>query len=143
MSCHILWKHKYYAKIENYLNDWVRYLCRMDEAFEAEWNSVVARIEKQFGEDIDLQGILFLVGVQELGQGLRKFSKDEKLDVMHIAICTLLSRYGYYEFAGNDDEGWPHWNATEKLPSLKPFQQQRLMKEALIEYFKEEESNQV
>jgi hypothetical protein len=112
----------------------------MDEAFEAEWNTVVARIEKQFGEDIDLQGILFLVGVQELGQGNRKFSKDEKLNVMHIAICTLLNRYGYYEFEGTDEEGWPHWKATEKLPSLKPGQQLRLMKEALIEYFKEEEA---
>lgn len=110
----------------------------MDEAFEAEWNIVVSRIEKQFGEDIDLQGILFLVGVQELGQGNRAFSKDEKLNVMHIAICTLLNRYGYYEFEGEDEEGWPHWRATEKLPSLKPGQQLRLMKEALIEYFKEE-----
>ncbi len=111
----------------------------MDEAFEAEWKSIVSRIEKQFGEDIDLQGILFLVGVQELGQGNRIFSKDEKLNVMHIAICTLLTPYDYYEFEGTDEEGWPHWKATEKLPSLKPFQQQRLMKEALIEYFKEEQ----
>jgi hypothetical protein len=109
----------------------------MDEEFESEWKAVVERIEKQFGEDIDLQGILFLIGVQELGQGNRKFSKDEKLNVMHIAICTLLSRYGYYEFQGNDDEGWPHWNANEKLPPLKPGQQQRLMKEAIVEYFKE------
>lgn len=110
----------------------------MDEIFEKEWKEVTARIEKRFGEDIDLQGILFLVGVQELGQGYRKFSKDEKLNVMHIAVCALLSRYGYYEFEGTDEEGWPHWKATEKLPSLKPLQQQRLMKEALIEYFKEE-----
>ena len=36
----------------------------MDEVFESEWKTVVARIEHQFGEDIDLQGILFLVGVQ-------------------------------------------------------------------------------
>ena len=112
----------------------------MDEVFEAEWKTVVARIEHQFGEDIDLQGILFLVGVQELGQGFRKFSKDEKLNVMHVAICTLLSNYGYYEFEGNDEEGWPHWKATERLPSLKPGQQMRLMKEALIGYFKEEEA---
>ena len=83
----------------------------MDEAFEAEWKTVVARIEQQFGEDIDLQGILFLVGVQELGQGFRKFSKDEKLNVMHIAICTLLSNYGYYEFEGNDDVA--SWNKSE------------------------------
>jgi len=109
----------------------------MDDVFESEWNLVVSRIEKQFGEDIDVQGILFLIGVQELGQGYREFSKDEKLNVMHIAICTLLSRYGYYEFEGNDEEGWPHWKVNDKLPALKPFQQQRLMKEAIIEYFKD------
>lgn len=110
----------------------------MDDAFEEEWKQVVSKIEKQFGEEIDLSGILFLIGIQELGQGYRIFSKDEKLNVMHVAICTLLSRYGYYKFEGKDEEGWPHWKATEKVPDLKPIQQQLLMKEAIVDYFREE-----
>ena len=54
---------------------------------------------------------------------------------MHIAICRLLEPYGYYEFEYFDDEGWPHYKNIAPLPNLKPGEQSRLMKEALIGYF--------
>lgn len=101
-----------------------------------EFQDVLKRLSLQFGDDIDIQAILFLIGLQELGQGKLKLSKNEKLDVMHIAICTLLTPYGYYEYKGVDEEGWPHWQVNEKLPPLKPIQQETLMKEAIVEYFK-------
>lgn len=106
-----------------------------DELLEQQWNSLVAALEERFGSPPDMQAILFMIGVQELGQGYRKLKKDEKLDVMHIAICTLLEPYGYYEFEGKDADGWPHWKANSKLPNLKPGQQHRLMQEAVIDYF--------
>ena len=65
----------------------------MDVQFEMEWQAVVKRVEAQFGEDVDLQAIMYLIGVQELGQGFRNFKKDEKVDLMHIAICTVLEPY--------------------------------------------------
>lgn len=111
----------------------------MDIEFENSWNAVVKKISAPYGEELDVQAILFLIGVQELGQGYRKFTKDQKLDVMHIAICTLLSQYGYYVFEGLDKEGWPHWSATEKLPHLKPLQQNHLMRQAIVEYFRKQE----
>ena len=101
-----------------------------------EFQDVLKTLSPQFGEDIDVQAILFLIGVQELGKGKVKLSKNEKLDVMHIAICTLLSPYGFYEYKGIDEEGWPHWQVNEKLPPLKPLQQETLIKEAIVEYFK-------
>ena len=111
----------------------------MDTEFEASWNAVVKKISEPYGEDLDVQAILFLIGVQELGQGYRKFTKDQKLDVMHIAVCTLLSQYGYYEFEGHDADNWPHWKGTEKLPHLKPLQQNHLMRQAIVEYFKKQD----
>ena len=54
---------------------------------------------------------------------------------MHVAICTLLTQYGYYELEGLDADGWPHWKATDKLPFLKPLQQNHLMRQAIVEYF--------
>ncbi len=111
----------------------------MNDSFEQEWQRVVERFAEQFGGEIDYEAILFLIGVQELGQGRRKFTKDQKLDVMHIAICRLLSTYGFYELEGLDQDGWPHWKSTGKLPQLKPGQQHRLIKEAIIDYAKETE----
>lgn len=103
---------------------------------EFEYKNVLKQIAKQFGEDIDIQGLLFIIGLQELGKGKIKLSKNEKLDVMHIAICTLLSPYGYYEYEGLDKDGWPHWKTLENLPPLKPAQQQEIIKQAIVEYFK-------
>ena len=79
----------------------------------------------------------FLIGVNELGQGYREFTKDEKINLLHIAICKLLSRYGYYEFVGKDEDGWPHWKTNSELPILKSGEQTILMKEAAIIYFSE------
>lgn len=92
-------------------------------------------VSEPFGERLEIDAVLFLIGVQELGSGYRRFSKDQKLDVLHIAICTLLEPYGYYEFLGKDEEGWPHWKATEKLPHLKAMQQNLLMRQAIVSYF--------
>jgi hypothetical protein len=108
----------------------------MDLELENQWNKICKKISKQFDQDLDLQGILFLIGVQELGKGYKIFSKDEKVELMHIAVCKLLESFSYYEFAGRDEQGWPHWNLNEKLPPLKPMQQEILVKEAIVEYFK-------
>lgn len=101
-----------------------------------EWDELVTKLNNQFGGELDLQGVLFLIGVQELGKGFKKFTKDEKLDVMHIAICTLLEPFGYYTYEGLDEDGWPHWKLNEKLPPLKPAQQNQIMQQAVLDYFK-------
>ncbi|MFZ9955471.1 MAG: hypothetical protein ACO3E1_05045 [Flavobacteriales bacterium] len=108
----------------------------MNDHLTEDWKKVEEFIEKEFGSDIDIRGILFLIGVQELGKGYVKFTKDQKVEVIHVAICTLLSQYNYYEFEGNDEEGWPHYKETKKLPLLKPGEQLKVMKEAIVDYFK-------
>ena len=110
----------------------------MDVELEKNWKHVLSKLSEQFGEELDMQGILFLIGVQELGKGYRQFSKDQKVDLMHVAICKLLSQYGYYEYQGRDEDGWPHWKTEEKLPHLKPGQQLHLVKQAITTYFSEE-----
>ena len=103
------------------------------------WELVVKKISDRFGEgeELNLDAIIYLIGVQELGVGARKFQKDEKLNLMHIAICRLLEPYGYYEFDFFDNEGWPHYKVNEQLPVLKPGEQTVLMKEAIVQYFTE------
>ncbi|CAI8357427.1 MAG: Uncharacterised protein [Polaribacter sejongensis] len=103
------------------------------------WDSLILKLTNQFaeGDELNMDGIIYLVGVQELGQGHREFNKDEKVNLMHIAICKLLEPYGYYEFDFFDDDGWPHYKTLTELPNLKPGEQTVLMKEAVINYFEE------
>lgn len=107
----------------------------MDFHLETKYQELVKELEKELGGGIDLQAIIFMVGVQELGKGYQKFKKDDKVNLMHIAICTLLSQYGYYTFEGRDEEGWPHFKLEKELPKLNDRQQEHLIKEALLEYF--------
>ena len=108
-----------------------------DEKLKERWNMLLQKLSKQFadGDTLDLDAIIYLIGIQELGQLHRKFKKDEKLDLMHIAICRLLEPYGYYDFDYYDDQGWPHYKTKEQLPHLKAGEQSILMKEAIVGYF--------
>lgn len=108
-----------------------------DEQLKQRWELLVEKLSIQFadGEALDLDAIIYLIGVQELGQLHRKFKKDEKVNLMHIAICRLLEPYGYYEFDFIDEQGWPHYKIKEKLPNLKAGEQSVLMKEAVVNYF--------
>ena len=110
-----------------------------DEYFKKQWELLLTALEPRFGGDLDVQAILFIIGLQELGHGFRVYGKDEKMNIMHVAICSLLEPFGYYDYEGRDADNWPHWKATAKLPNLKPGQQQRLMQEAIIEYFEKGE----
>ena len=112
-----------------------------DEQLKERWESIQEKLTARFseGETLDLDGIIYLIGVQELGQLHRRFKKDHKLDLMHIAICRLLEPYGYYEFEYYDDDGWPHYKTLEQLPPLKAGEQSVLMKEAIVNYFLEKE----
>jgi len=110
----------------------------MDYDFEMRYRKVITRLEADFGEEIDLEAILLLIGVQELGQGTRRFKKDEKLDLMHIAICRVLEPFGYYVFSHLDKDGWPHYDVVKKLPFLKDEEQKELMRRAVTDYFEDE-----
>ena len=108
-----------------------------DEKLKDRFDALVVKLSDQFsdGDPLDMEGMIYLVGVQELGKLHRKFKKDEKINLMHIAICRLLEPYGYYEFSHFDEEGWPHYKVIDELPHLKAGEQSILMKEALVNYF--------
>jgi hypothetical protein len=108
----------------------------MDQ-FEQRWQAVEEMLRQRFEKVPDMEGILFLIGVNELGQmpQRRKFTKEQKQDLMHIAVCTLLSQLGYYEFEGRDADGWPHFRATETVQVSGLKDQERILKECVIRYF--------
>ena len=66
----------------------------MDYAFEKDWNTLVAKMTDRFGEEPDVTTMVFAVGLQEAGQGARRYKKDEKMDLMHVGVCTLAGAVG-------------------------------------------------
>jgi hypothetical protein len=112
---------------------------KRDIELDRKWNALLVDLNKIIGKrPKDLNTVLFLIGVQELGQGSKVFSKEEKQDLMHIGICKVLSLSGYYELEGIDKEGWPHWKLIKKLPHFDLLEQEKLLKMHVIEYFEKE-----
>lgn len=112
---------------------------KKDLELERQWQRLLNRVEELLGKKPkDLNGVLFLIGVQELGQGFQHFSKEEKQDLMHIAICKVLSLSGFYALEGTDQQGWPHWKLVKKLPHFDLLEQEKLLKMHIIDYFDQE-----
>jgi len=112
---------------------------KRDFELEKTWASLLSSLESMIGvKPKDLNAVLFLIGVQELGKGKKVFSKEEKQDLMHIGICKVLSLSGYYRLEGLDKDGWPHWEMIKKLPHFDLLEQERLLKMHVIEYFEKE-----
>ncbi len=106
---------------------------------EREWQSLLNKLERVIGKKpSDLNAVLFLIGVQELGKGKKSFTKEQKQDLMHIAICKVLSFSGFYVLEGIDEDGWPHWKMMKKLPHFDMLEQEKLLKMHVIEYFEKE-----
>lgn len=101
---------------------------------EKQFKNLIKFLEKDFGHDIDAHGVLFILGVQILGKGFDKYTKSQKTELMHIALCSVLEPYGYYKFIGKDADGWPHFELIKDIPSLVQREQLMLVKEAIIDY---------
>lgn len=110
-----------------------------EDKLKENWQTLLMFLKENLGKKpVDLNGVLFVIGVQELGQGKKFFSKEEKQDLMHIAICKVLSYGGYYELDGKDAQGWPHWKIVKPLPGFDLLSQEKLLKHFVIEYFRKE-----
>lgn len=110
-----------------------------DEDLDVRWYRLLTRLRTRLGRRPDLNALLFLIGIQELGQGLGEFTKEQKQDLMHIAMCRLLSQSGYYELESVDAEGWPHYRNLRPLEFGTLRDQERLLRWHIVEYFGDEE----
>jgi hypothetical protein len=109
----------------------------MEIEFQKNWDILANKINKRFDDTLDVESILFVIGMQELGQVIDKFTKDQKLEVIHVAVCVILEPFGFYEFEGRDKDAWPHWKVVKELPRLDNNQQEQLIKEGILEYMKD------
>ena len=111
-------------------------MIKKDLDLERKWQLLRIKLKDIIGKKPkDINSILLLIGVQELGKGNEEFSKEQKQDLMHIAICKVLSLSGYYILEGLDEDGWPHWKNVKQLPHFDLLEQEQLLKMQIIDYF--------
>ena len=99
------------------------------------WLKLRIKLKETYGIKPDMDGVLFLIGVQELGTGKQVYTKEQKQDLMHIAVCTVLLPSGYYIMEGFDEEGWPHFKQLKGLPTMDLIEQEGFLKDHILLYF--------
>jgi hypothetical protein len=102
---------------------------------QSRWWKLEAQLLERFGKKPDMEAVLFLIGMQETGFVRSKITKEQKQDLMHVAVCTLLSQSGYYLIEGKDEEGWPHFKQLKEIPALNVVEQENFLKDHVLLYF--------
>ena len=106
-----------------------------NDDLQVRWWNLESKLVERFGKKPDLETILFLIGIQEFGHLTNKFTKEQKQDLMHVAVCSLLAQSGYYEIEGSDPDGWPHFRQLKALPVMNPIEQENFLKDHTLLYF--------
>jgi hypothetical protein len=109
----------------------------ISDDFQQRWWNLEAKLVERFGKKPDLEAVLFLIGMQETGFMVEKISKEQKQDLMHVAVCKVLSQSGYYIHEGNDEEGWPHYKQVKELPVMILYEQENFIKDHVLLYFEQ------
>ena len=110
-----------------------------NDDLQSRWWQLESKLVERFGKKPDMETVLFLVGIQEFGDIRPKFTKEQKQDLMHIAVCSLLAESGYYEIESYDDDGWPHFRQLKALPVLDPISQENFLKGHILLYFEKKD----
>ena len=114
-------------------------MLEMQEDLQVRWLKLRIKLKEAFNIKPDMNGVLLLIGVQELGQGAQEFSKEQKQDLMHIAICTVLMPAGFYSNDGLDEESWPHFTQVKELPGFQLIEQENFLKDHILFYFQQQD----
>jgi hypothetical protein len=107
----------------------------VSDELQQRWWNLETKLVERFGKKPDMEAILFLIGVQEFGEIREKFTKEQKQDLMHIAVCHLFSASGYYELESVDEDGWPHYTQLKQMPDMTPAEQENFLKDHILLYF--------
>ena len=108
---------------------------KANDDLQTRWWKLEEKLIERFGRKPDMETILFLIGVQEFGDIKEKFTKEQKQDLMHVAVCSLLSHSGYYELEGVDTDGWPHFKQLRAMPDMNAIEQENFLKDHVLLYF--------
>ena len=107
----------------------------ISDDLQSRWWKLEEKLLERFDKKPDVESVLFLIGIQELGAIDQKYTKEQKQDLMHIAICTVLLPSGYYELTHVDEDGWPHFNQLKPMPDMHPHEQENFLKDHILLYF--------
>lgn len=103
------------------------------------WTKLTTRLSGQFGREMTIEAILFLVGVQSQGLGFQPdLERERKQELIMEGTYCVFETMGFYERAGMDEKGLWLWERKIPVPSLSVEEQEELLQTAILKYFEDQ-----
>ncbi|HEX7070849.1 MAG TPA: hypothetical protein VF190_08585 [Rhodothermales bacterium] len=112
-----------------------RCLAVPDEDLNRSWTQLRDSLAERFGPNLGIEGILFLIGIQESGLGYEpRLRKERKQDLIMLGTHHALETLGIYRRvdAEGDESGWRREVGVPRLPIDD---QEKLLRIGIIRYF--------
>jgi len=106
------------------------------EKIESDFRVLQTKLKEQFKRQPSMDAILFIIGMNAIGKGNAKYDRDEKMNLLHVAHCTVFALSGYYELERVDEDGWPHFKTLKQYPAMELLEQELFLKEHILNYFR-------
>ena len=102
------------------------------------WKRLAQWLDESLGCGDDLDGILFLIGLQETSRAYEpNLDKASKQKLVTEGTYCVFECLGYYDRVGMETDGFWIWEPRSDLPTqLSTDAQEALLREAILCYFK-------
>lgn len=107
----------------------------MEIDINKEWETLTDKISIQFNTVVNFEFVLFLIGIQYRGCGFKDFSRNEKLDLINLARCLMLSNAGFLKQVEEAAGEWPKFEQNGSMEVLPQGEQNKVIKSEIIKYF--------
>jgi len=113
-----------------------RWLAENDQELEARWARLLAHLENLVGRTpTGIEQVLFLIGIQERGRGYEPgLSREQKQEVIMEGAWHAFAAIGLYRRVAEDSTAWEP--TFSPWPELSRDDQEKLLRIAILEYFK-------
>ena len=121
------------------MNQLLTYLEADEAALEAQWRRLQVWIAQRFGKEPAIEEILFLVGIQSRGRGFEPdLDKEAKQGLIMEGTYCVFETLGVYERIGMEKDGsWIWERQIDHPPNLSVDEQEKLLRTAILRYFKD------
>jgi hypothetical protein len=103
---------------------------------QQQWLNLLNKLEERHGIKPDIDWILLQIGIRESGMPPKEFTAYEKINLLQMAVCTVLVPARYYELFWVEDSGWPHYKQLTREPEMTPLQREEFLKPYILQYAK-------
>jgi len=110
-------------------------IIKMHQPLNYRWEIFLHKVSQHFKVTANTEFLLFMIGIQEHGQGFKTYSKQEKMDLITLARCRLLTQSGFMTQTGVDNDGWPTFSVQKDENELPPSERDKMTKENIMLYF--------